>query len=85
MKTIYKYILKPEISIRIPEQSQLLSVHEQNGEVCLWALVNPQNIDETRTFAVFGTGHRVPEDHIFVGTALLEGGSLVFHVFEIGK
>lgn len=83
MKTIYKYILMHDCSINMPKLSQLLSVHEQVGQICLWVLVDPQNVDETREFVVIGTGHNIPKDgHAFVGTAMMHDGSLVLHVFE---
>jgi len=36
-----------------------------------------------RTFAIYGTGHK--HEHVegtYIGTFQLDGGSLVFHVFE---
>lgn len=83
MKTVWKYILKPAISIEMLIASQLLSVNEQDGKICLWVLVDPEDMRmEVRHFRVFGTGHNIPDKQLFVGSALLEGGSLVFHVFE---
>lgn len=82
MKTIFKYKLSAAISIEMPELSEVLSAHEQGGEIYLWALVNPQNINEVRHFRVLGTGHKVPDKQVFINTVHLESESLVFHVFE---
>ena len=82
MKTIWKYTLNPATSIEMPIGSQLLSVHEQKSEICLWALVDPERDMEVRHFRVFGTGHKIPDKQAFIGSGLLNNGSLVFHVFE---
>lgn len=86
MKTnsIWKYVLQPEIELSMPVGAQVLSVREQGEEICLWALVTPDAPKETRRFVSFGTGHDVPAVPLqFHGTAHLQGGSLVFHVFEV--
>ncbi len=82
-KTIWKYTLQPEGSIEIPKDAELLTVAEQYGEICLWALVEPTAPRVERSFVSFGTGHDVPDDNLsYVGSAQLQGGALVFHVFE---
>ena len=47
----------------------------------LWALHTdvPAPI---RSFRVYGTGHSLPPDLEYVGTALAPGGQLVWHLFE---
>lgn len=83
-KTIWNFTLRPVIEIEMPEGAQLLSVHEQNGELCMWVQVRTENPMVKRKFLTFGTGHILPDDQKldFVGTALLERGALVLHVFE---
>jgi hypothetical protein len=86
MKTIWKYTLLPHTHIDMPVGAQILSIHEQDAEVCMWVMVEPEAATERRTFAYFGTGHRLPANPMeFLGTAhvLLISGSLVFHVFEV--
>lgn len=84
--TIYKYPLPvaSNPTITMPQHAQVLSVHVQNGMACLWALVNPALPFEERRFFVYGTGHAVEDTSLgrFVGTFMLSGGNLVFHVFE---
>ena len=69
----------------MPRSARILDVQVQHGEVCIWALVDPDEGNETRHFSVFGTGHEIHDsDHayIYIGTFQLEGGALVFHLFE---
>lgn len=89
MKRIYKYELSANNrqSIELPEGAQILTAQGQNGcNVCLWALVDPEQPPEQRYFEIFATGEPVHVDmgveRRYVGTAQLEGGRLIFHVFE---
>ena len=84
MKTVWKFRLEPEILIDMPTGAELLSVHGIGHDIFVWALVDPDALTEERRFLVFGTGHAIHDDMSmrFVGTAILDGGSLVFHVFE---
>lgn len=85
---IWKYEITPDdrVQIEMPEKAEILSVQVQKGIVCIWALVNTENKTETRCFEVFGTGHKVPVDmgisRKFIGTFQMDGGDLVFHLFE---
>ena len=87
--TIWKYVLKPICALEMPKGAQILSVHAQassvHEDICMWALVDPTQTKEIREFAVFGTGHPVPPgaNMKFLGTAMLNEGRLVFHVFEV--
>lgn len=85
MKSIWKFPLKAEgkQSIVIPEGAVLLDVQTQHQIPCLWALVDPEAEQETRLVITHGTGHPVGEDTgAYIGTYQINGGSLVFHVFE---
>lgn len=86
MKQIWKYPITPNTSttMSMPAGAKILSVHEQHGYVCMWALVEPKNELENRSFEVFGTGHDIVDiDMDYLGMASLDGGSLIFHVFEV--
>lgn len=65
----------------------MLSVAVQNGDVNLWAEVDADNPLIHRKFRTSGTGHPLPtgESRRFIGTFLVHGGALVFHLFEILK
>jgi hypothetical protein len=72
-------------SVDMPWGAEVLSVAVQGSEVCMWAEVNPGAAMKLRRFRMCGTGHHMPmhEARRFVGTFLLHGGSLVFHLFEL--
>jgi hypothetical protein len=83
MKSIWKFPLNPLAPIMMPVGAKALSVHGQNNEVCLWAEVDIDAPKELRQFVIVGTGHKIPEKvGEFIGSALLDGGKYVFHVFE---
>lgn len=84
MEQVWKFVLKPEINIEMPAGAELLSVAAQGDQICMWAKVDPEAEKETRSFVGYGTGHNIPNSSSlsFVGTALLSGGSMVFHIFE---
>lgn len=89
MKTIWKYVLTPEIELEMPVGAQILSVHADGDGVSLWALVCPDAPREKRRFVSFTTGDKVPQVKVpqvpmqFHGAAHLHGGEFVFHVFEL--
>ena len=85
MSTIYKYPLEPgRTQLQIPHGAQALTVQMQNGTPCLWAKVDPTRPAELRIFDVYGTGNAMPDDPrmLYVATFQMEGGALVWHVFE---
>lgn len=88
MQTIWKYTLTPPpVRLTMPQGAQILAVQEQHGQACLWAMVDSAAPLVEREFEVYSTGHEIPaldagEERVHVGTFQLEGGMLVFHVFE---
>jgi len=83
---IWKYELPVDGShkIKIPEGAKGLSVQWKKDKLCLWCLVDQNNITETREVAIYGTGHDLPEKFgDYVGTFQMYGGNLIFHVFLI--
>lgn len=91
MKAVYKYKLDPYVEeVMLPLGAQVLHVAAQGADINLWVLVDPVPEDpilEKRRFRAFGTGHPIPSNEdeclLHVGTALLQGGTLVFHIFEV--
>lgn len=85
-QTIYKYELQIEDTqtLALPKGAQVLTVQVQHGKVCLWALVNPkQPVLEDHTIEMRGTGHPIESGGLrYYSTVQLDGGRLVFHVFE---
>lgn len=83
---IWKFPLKERTwqSIEMPTGARVLSVGEQHGQLCLWAMVEPhKGLDESRVFAIFGTGEAFPtfEGHFIGTTQMLDGA--VLHLFEV--
>lgn len=86
MKRVYKYKLRIEDlqTIKLPSFAQILTVQLQKTNLCLWALVDPDETGEDlRTIEIRGTGHNMPEtERKYLGTFQMMAGDLVFHVFE---
>lgn len=90
MKTIYKYPLSiiAENLIQKPRNAEILSIQMQNSIPCIWALVETNNETELKIIEIIPTGSKIePLTHHqgrqFIGTFQMQGGSLVFHAFEI--
>ena len=89
MKIIYKYFYPMPSStgfIPMPVGAEVLCVQEQNGCACIWALVDPKNEIETRSFFLVGTGEPMPDNPSkYIGTFQLSDGRYVGHIFELIK
>ena len=88
VKTIYKYELEVKDIQRIflPAGSEILTMQNQNHTPHIWAMVDSANECVERVFEIFGTGHHIHEDmgvdRKYIGTFQMQGGTLVFHLFE---
>lgn len=87
MKQIWKYRLElGTCIIGMPKGSEILTVQNQYEVAYVWALVDPNKEVEERIFEVIGTGHNIEPSknkRKYINTFQLQGGFLVFHVFEI--
>ncbi len=86
MKVVHKYLLpaQDEVKLEMPIGARVLHVGAQGKQLCLWALVNPKGKTRTRTFRIAGTGHEVGSaSPTHLGTALMNNGAFVLHVFEV--
>jgi hypothetical protein len=86
-RRVYKYELPVDdhVIVDMPVGAKVFSVHEQYGNVCVWALIDPcENRTQKRSFRIAGTGHPIEYDDrlVFIGSVFMHSGSLVFHVFE---
>ncbi len=87
---VWKYVLPLEdcASIDMPIGCKVLSAGVQDEQICIWALVDPSDLIGTARyrFRIAGTGRPIKDsEHLdFIDTVLLMGGSLVFHVFQVG-
>lgn len=69
-------------TVMMPEGAEVLSAQVQHDEPTLWYACDPGRPLTPRRFAMIGTGFPIPDDGCYVGTVLLDGGTLVLHVFE---
>src|SRR5881396_3003294 len=93
-RAVYKYtfLIGDYFKLSLPKGAQILHVGTQPSHSfgpkasggCLWALVQPAAAKEEREFLLVGTGHPIsPTDRLeHIGTFMLNGGALVFHLFE---
>lgn len=82
--SIWKYPLKltDEQIIEMPAGTPL-SVGEQDGQLMLWALVEPDKPMLARRIRIIGTGHPIDGERVlgsFLGTIQSNLG-LVWHIF----
>lgn len=86
MRKVFKYEVLVQDGVQtfdMPEGAHVVHVSDQRGQVCFWALVDPQAELVTRQFVIRGTGHDVPHGAQYIGSAMQLGGALVWHVFEV--
>jgi hypothetical protein len=87
-RTVYKYPvpIQDAFDLYMPADAQILYVaiqHEYDTPK-MWALVSPDAPMVKRYFRLAGTGHPIDENiKAHVGSFLMNGGDLVFHVFEV--
>ena len=89
LKVVYKYPFKVSdcVALALPKGAKLLTIQEQAGVACAWAIVDPEETRrETVVVHVRGTGHPIetyPEQGVgeYFCTFQMSGGALVFHAF----
>lgn len=88
---IYKYPIQvtDKQTIKLPAEYQILCVQVQETIPCIWALIDPDNPEQEVFIETIGTGHPILYEgrtrRSYIGTYQIQGGSLVFHVFETYK
>jgi hypothetical protein len=83
---IWKYELRiiDTQKIKMPSGAKPLTVQWQFDKLCIWMLVDENNVTEDRVIAIYDTGHPLPFTvGNYVGTFQLQDSGLVFHVFII--
>jgi hypothetical protein len=87
-KTIWKFQFEVAdiFVIEMPKDAEILTIQSQNGNPCMWALVNPEEEKEERHFEMYGTGHDIyydmGVDRQYIGSFQMLSGDLIFHIFE---
>jgi hypothetical protein len=87
MTAIYKYpVPTPDSSgvalTLMPEDAVVLDFGVQNGQVVVWAEVDPKLLPTTiRQFIIYFTGQPIADDLMYFKTLQLPNG-LVIHIYE---
>jgi hypothetical protein len=90
MKVVHKYPLTEESqqSIEMPDGAEILTARIQDGALCIWALVDPEQPIVKRLFTIAPTGQEVVGIfHKYIGQIVHHGpwGELVGHLFEVNR
>lgn len=86
MRSIWKFPLPvaPDdtvAEVTMPEGAQIVHFGRQGDTPTVWALVDSDNVQETRRFRVYATSQPLPRGARHVGT--FTAGRFVWHVFEL--
>lgn len=91
-RAIWKFVLKAQETqhVVMPRGATIFSVGNQFENICVWAEVDTQAEKVNRRIAVVPTGMTwedgdMPPSTALVGHVMLQGGALVFHVFDCGE
>lgn len=91
MITIRKFILDlaAQQILLMPRGAEILSVTNQHGTICIWALVDyAEPLFVNREIYIVGAGYPTSvKDYKpkFIGTVLMEDVMVVWHVFDGGE
>lgn len=86
MRTVWKYPLAAAMDaggFHAPAPARLLHVGlDPTGAACVWVEVNDDNpVTEKRVLCVTGTGTRIPNETLYVGS--FNDGGAVWHVWDV--
>ena len=83
-RTIWKYglIIDDSQTIKIPIGFKILSCKIQHGELCLWCLVQPDNMIGELNIDIYGTGLPLPRRNLGTYIDSVVDGSKVWHVYH---
>ena len=85
MKSVWKYPL-PLAERQIVEMqanAKIVFVGTQGDQICIWALVDTEQVKEPRTFVIFGTGHQISTSaRALEYISTVQQSIFVWHIFE---
>jgi hypothetical protein len=87
---IFKYVIDrdlPEPFIIYPEFSKIIDIQIQNGQVCLWAKVDPDKgfKEVKQKFSILGTGWDADDVQVEQHLKTIQEGPFVWHIFDAGE
>ncbi len=91
MKRILKYAfaINQEFTLYVPIDSIILDVQVQRTSPVIWFMVDDdkKGTSQKRSFRIYGTGHPILdiEELTYIKTFQMNGGDLVWHLFEVKK
>lgn len=86
MKSVFRYVIGFEGPVTVRLTAPPLAVanaYSAGGGLEFWAETYPDRTPVDTTFQVFGTGHSIPDDAIYIGTAPRTSMGLVFHLYQL--
>lgn len=86
MSTVYRYgVPVDDLAHRFELSGPIVHVGTRRADVVeFWAVADKSAAQVIRWFQVIGTGHAIPEPAKgVVGTAVVPGGALVWHLVEL--
>ena len=73
--------IESDTEVMVPVGAEIVHAEVQNENPVLWAVVDPQEQLELRTFRIVGTGHYFDHALRYVGTVHIE--PFVWHIMEV--
>ena len=69
------------LPVNLPKSSKILKVRLNETGLYIWVECDPVNFDDDELFKfhIIGTGHKVPEDYIYLDTVF--EGIFVWHIY----
>ncbi|MDJ0952456.1 MAG: hypothetical protein QNJ81_02130 [Acidimicrobiia bacterium] len=88
MKTVHKKSVPLGESFRLPFNARpILFDSDGHRDLCVWYEVLPENVDEEGDilYEVFGTGHQIPDDQVWIASCVHKAGiagTFVWHLYR---
>jgi hypothetical protein len=86
-RAMYRYAvgLDGPVTIGLTSDPVTFGALDYSAGIEFWAEHDDAKPLVSRTFVIVGTGHRIPEEASYVGTAPRTRDGLVWHLFELGE
>lgn len=84
-KIVWKFRINgqgSQIQVQMPRDAKILYFAQQDGQLTIWAEVDPEATMEWRALQIVGTGHSVPHEGKYIGS--LQDGVFVWHLYDLG-
>lgn len=83
-KAVWKFAAEPDgvIRVKAPAPQDVVLFEMQRGTFCCWVEVYPGGPLSEVEFRVFGTGHEIPADAVWIKSCTSHGGDYVWHLYQ---